>query len=95
MPAGFKAKAHGDVGVRVWKRFGEVHVYGIASGDERAIVPFWREKLFRQLGHRGGNPQQDLQDKGVIDSGCPMYKTGNMSYLIDYEEIDGGYVAFG
>ncbi|GJR73919.1 putative ribonuclease H-like domain-containing protein [Tanacetum coccineum] len=42
-----------------------------------------------------GNPQIDLQDKGVIDSGCSRHMTGNMSYLTDYEEIDGGYVAFG
>ncbi|GJV11012.1 retrovirus-related pol polyprotein from transposon TNT 1-94 [Tanacetum coccineum] len=44
---------------------------------------------------RQGNPQIDLQDKGVIDSGCSRHMTGNMSYLTDYEEIDGGYVAFG
>ncbi|GKC25837.1 hypothetical protein Tco_1027987 [Tanacetum coccineum] len=42
-----------------------------------------------------GNPQMDLQDKGVIDSGCSRHMTRNMSYLTDYEEIDGGYVAFG
>ncbi|GJR67501.1 putative ribonuclease H-like domain-containing protein, partial [Tanacetum coccineum] len=42
-----------------------------------------------------GNPQMDLQDKGVIDSGCSRHMTGNMSYLTNYEEIDGGYVAFG
>ncbi|GJZ14651.1 ribonuclease H-like domain-containing protein [Tanacetum coccineum] len=42
-----------------------------------------------------GNPQVDLQDQGVIDSGCSRHMTGNMSYLTDYEEIDGGYVAFG
>ncbi|GJR15381.1 ribonuclease H-like domain-containing protein [Tanacetum coccineum] len=42
-----------------------------------------------------GNPQMDLQDQGVIDSGCLRHMIGNMSYLIDYEEIDGGYVAFG
>ncbi|GJX40102.1 putative ribonuclease H-like domain-containing protein, partial [Tanacetum coccineum] len=42
-----------------------------------------------------GNPQQDLQEKGVIDSGCSRHMTGNMSYLTDFEEIDGGYVAFG
>ncbi|GKB74583.1 ribonuclease H-like domain-containing protein [Tanacetum coccineum] len=41
------------------------------------------------------NSQMDLQDKGVIDSGCSRHMTGNMSYLTDYEEIDGGYVAFG
>nr|GEZ35631.1 putative ribonuclease H-like domain-containing protein [Tanacetum cinerariifolium] len=42
-----------------------------------------------------GNPRMDLQDKGVIDSGCSRHMTGNMSYLTDYKEIDEGYVAFG
>nr|GEV94341.1 retrovirus-related Pol polyprotein from transposon TNT 1-94 [Tanacetum cinerariifolium] len=42
-----------------------------------------------------GNPQQDLKDKGVIDSGCSRHMTGNISYLTDYEKIDGGFVAFG
>ncbi|GJR37384.1 RNA-directed DNA polymerase, eukaryota [Tanacetum coccineum] len=42
-----------------------------------------------------GNPQQDLKDKGVIDSRCSRHMTGNISYLTDYEEIDGGFVAFG
>ncbi|GJV50357.1 putative ribonuclease H-like domain-containing protein [Tanacetum coccineum] len=37
----------------------------------------------------------DLQDKGVIDSGCSRHMTGNMSYLTDYKEIDRGYVTFG
>ncbi|GJW27309.1 putative ribonuclease H-like domain-containing protein [Tanacetum coccineum] len=37
----------------------------------------------------------DVQDQGVIDSGCSRHMTGNMSYLTNYEEIDGGYVAFG
>nr|GEU96537.1 hypothetical protein [Tanacetum cinerariifolium] len=41
-----------------------------------------------------GNPQMDLQGKGVIDSGCSRHMTGNMSYLTDYEEINRGYVAF-
>ncbi|GJT39694.1 hypothetical protein Tco_0939559 [Tanacetum coccineum] len=42
-----------------------------------------------------GNPQIDLQDQGMIDSGCSRHMTGNMSYITDYKEIDGGYVAFG
>ncbi|GKD10498.1 putative ribonuclease H-like domain-containing protein [Tanacetum coccineum] len=41
-----------------------------------------------------GNLHQDFQEKRVIDSGCSRHMTGNMSYLIDFEEIDGGYVAF-
>ncbi|GKF23434.1 hypothetical protein Tco_0075756 [Tanacetum coccineum] len=42
-----------------------------------------------------GNPQQDLQEKGVIDSRFLRYITGNMSYLTNSEEINKGYVAFG
>ncbi|GKE61720.1 hypothetical protein Tco_1512087 [Tanacetum coccineum] len=52
----------------------------------------WKPKT-KVLDH--SNPQMDLQDQGVIDSGCLRHMTGNMSYLIDFEEIDGGYVAFG
>ncbi|GJT73141.1 hypothetical protein Tco_1032427 [Tanacetum coccineum] len=37
----------------------------------------------------------NLEEKGVIDSGCSRHMTGNMSYLTDFEEIDRGYVAFG
>nr|GEX26055.1 hypothetical protein [Tanacetum cinerariifolium] len=33
-------------------------------------------------------------DKGVIDSGCSRHLTGNMSYLSDFEKLNGGYVAF-
>nr|GEW02024.1 putative ribonuclease H-like domain-containing protein [Tanacetum cinerariifolium] len=36
-----------------------------------------------------------LKDKGVIDSGCSRHMTGNMSYLSDFQELNGGYVAFG
>nr|GEU70122.1 hypothetical protein [Tanacetum cinerariifolium] len=42
-----------------------------------------------------GNPQHALKDKGVIDSGCSMHITGNMSYLSDFKELNGGYVSFG
>ncbi|GKB23712.1 putative ribonuclease H-like domain-containing protein [Tanacetum coccineum] len=35
-----------------------------------------------------------LTDQGVIDNGCSRHMTRNMSYLTDYEEIDGEYIAF-
>nr|GEW51070.1 chloramphenicol acetyltransferase-like domain-containing protein [Tanacetum cinerariifolium] len=38
---------------------------------------------------------QAPRDKGVIDSGCSRHITGNMSYLSDFEDLNGGYVAFG
>nr|GFB37554.1 ribonuclease H-like domain-containing protein [Tanacetum cinerariifolium] len=34
-------------------------------------------------------------NKGVIDSGCSRHMTGSMSYLSDFEELNGGYVTFG
>nr|GEU77769.1 synaptobrevin, longin-like domain protein [Tanacetum cinerariifolium] len=34
----------------------------------------------------------NLQDQGVIDNVCSRHMSWNMSYLTDYEEIDGGYV---
>nr|GEW80099.1 hypothetical protein [Tanacetum cinerariifolium] len=43
---------------------------------------------------RPGNPQQALKDKGVIDSGCSRHMIGNMYYLSDFKELNGGYVAF-
>nr|GEZ06520.1 putative ribonuclease H-like domain-containing protein [Tanacetum cinerariifolium] len=42
-----------------------------------------------------GHPQQALKDNRVIDSGCSRHMTGNMSYLSDFKEINGGYVVFG
>ncbi|GJR76004.1 retrovirus-related pol polyprotein from transposon TNT 1-94 [Tanacetum coccineum] len=63
----------------------------------------WNQQMSQKLGNDfemfnkacHGNPQQDLKDKGVIDSGCSRHMTGNRSYLTDYKEIDGGFVAFG
>nr|GEV12145.1 hypothetical protein [Tanacetum cinerariifolium] len=42
-----------------------------------------------------GNPQYALKDKEVINSGCSRHMIRNMSYLFDFEELNGGYVAFG
>ncbi|GJY41995.1 ribonuclease H-like domain-containing protein [Tanacetum coccineum] len=41
-----------------------------------------------------GNPQYALQDQGIFDNGCSRHITGNKFYLFDYQDIDGGFVAF-
>nr|GEY30315.1 ribonuclease H-like domain-containing protein [Tanacetum cinerariifolium] len=41
------------------------------------------------------DPQYALKDKGLIDSGCSRHMIGNMSYLSDFQDLNGGYVAFG
>ncbi|GJY89349.1 hypothetical protein Tco_0504545 [Tanacetum coccineum] len=39
------------------------------------------------------HPQKE--DQCYVDSGCSRHMTGNMSYLSDFKEFDGGYVTFG
>ncbi|GJY65547.1 hypothetical protein Tco_0467785 [Tanacetum coccineum] len=61
----------------------------------KAVVNAARPKVvLNAVKGNQGNPQIDLQDQGVIDSGCSRHMTENMSYLTDFEEINGRYVAF-
>nr|GEU88174.1 putative ribonuclease H-like domain-containing protein [Tanacetum cinerariifolium] len=53
------------------------------------------QKTLTFLFHVHGNLQHALKDKGVIDTGCSRHMTGKISYLSDFEAINGGYVAFG
>ncbi|GJY57069.1 hypothetical protein Tco_0456184 [Tanacetum coccineum] len=81
------------------KRVNTVNDKNVSAARPNAVVNTARPKavLSAVMGNKGnaGNPQQDLKDKEVIDSGCSRHMTGNISYLTDYEEIDGGFVAFG
>ncbi|GJX50768.1 ribonuclease H-like domain-containing protein, partial [Tanacetum coccineum] len=40
-------------------------------------------------------PQRALQNKGIVDSGCSRHMTGNKAYLAEYQDFNGGPVAFG
>ncbi|GJT05754.1 reverse transcriptase domain-containing protein [Tanacetum coccineum] len=40
-------------------------------------------------------PHRALQNKGIVDSGCSMHMTGNKAYLAEYQDFNGGPVAFG
>ncbi|GKE22226.1 hypothetical protein Tco_1433738, partial [Tanacetum coccineum] len=46
-----------------------------------------KETVF--LVDKKGKPQQD--DTGFVDSGCSRHMTGNIAYLLDFKEFDGGY----
>nr|GEW87455.1 hypothetical protein [Tanacetum cinerariifolium] len=41
------------------------------------------------------NLQYTLKDQEIFDSGCSRHMTGNKSFFTDYQEIDGGFFAFG
>nr|GEZ55832.1 hypothetical protein [Tanacetum cinerariifolium] len=36
------------------------------------------------------DPQKALKNKGIVDSGCSRHMTGNMAYLVDYQDYNGG-----
>ncbi|GKD88439.1 putative ribonuclease H-like domain-containing protein [Tanacetum coccineum] len=40
-------------------------------------------------------PHKTLQNKGIVDSGCSRHMTGNKAYLAEYQDFNGGPVAFG
>ncbi|GJW54066.1 ribonuclease H-like domain-containing protein [Tanacetum coccineum] len=42
-----------------------------------------------------GNPQQALKNKGIFDSRCSRHVTRNKDFLTNYQDIDGGFIAFG
>ncbi|GJR89899.1 putative ribonuclease H-like domain-containing protein [Tanacetum coccineum] len=41
-----------------------------------------------------GDPQVALKDTRIFYSGCSRHMTGNKSYLTDFQDYDGGFVAF-
>ncbi|GJS15127.1 hypothetical protein Tco_0409599 [Tanacetum coccineum] len=41
------------------------------------------------------NPHRTRKNKGIIDSGCSRHMTENKAYLADFQDFNGGPVAFG
>ncbi|GKA05888.1 hypothetical protein Tco_0685008 [Tanacetum coccineum] len=42
-----------------------------------------------------GLSTQNFTDKGIVDSGCSRHMTGNKAYVAEYQDFNGGPVAFG
>ncbi|GJT07895.1 ribonuclease H-like domain-containing protein [Tanacetum coccineum] len=43
---------------------------------------------------KNDNPQRALKNKRIVDSGCSRYMTDNKAYLVEYQDYNGGHVAF-
>ncbi|GKA57771.1 putative ribonuclease H-like domain-containing protein, partial [Tanacetum coccineum] len=52
------------------------------------------KRVTSAVGKKGGDPQVALKDTGIFDSRCSTHMTENKSYLIDYQDYNGGFVAF-
>ncbi|GKA40031.1 hypothetical protein Tco_0732624 [Tanacetum coccineum] len=70
-------------------------VYTVRANGVNAVKTSacWVWRPTRPNGASLGKPQ--INDKGFVDSGCSRNMTGNIAYLSNFKEFDGGYVTFG
>ncbi|GJR73465.1 hypothetical protein Tco_0085830 [Tanacetum coccineum] len=55
-----------------------------------------RQKISNQKFNTGKDyPHRALKNKGIVDSGCSRHMTGNKAYLDEFQDFNGGPVAFG
>nr|GFB21551.1 copia protein [Tanacetum cinerariifolium] len=80
--------------IKDWKSDSEDEDDSRAKIEKKTINPSVAKVEFVKHKQQSQNARKTVKN-GVIDSGCSRHITGNKSFLIDYEEIDGGFVAFG
>nr|GEY10052.1 hypothetical protein [Tanacetum cinerariifolium] len=98
-----EAKASADKPKVVRKNFGSLLIEDwISDSEDKAeskskikketVKPSFAKIKFVKSKKQVKSPRKTTVKQGMIDSGCSRHMTKNMFYLIDYEEIDGGYV---
>ncbi|GJS01504.1 ribonuclease H-like domain-containing protein [Tanacetum coccineum] len=60
------------------------------KSSQREIRPIWNN-VQRVMDY----PHRALKNKGIVDSGCSRHMTGNKAYLAEFQDFNGGPVAFG
>ncbi|GKC81906.1 ribonuclease H-like domain-containing protein, partial [Tanacetum coccineum] len=72
-------------------------VSAVGEKRETAVKPSTGCNWRPQKHHYWQNdyPHRALQNKGIVDSGCSRHMTGNKAYLAEYQDFNGGTVAFG
>ncbi|GKB78271.1 hypothetical protein Tco_0945166, partial [Tanacetum coccineum] len=75
----------------------KVNVVSTVGGKrETAVKPSagcnWRPQRYNW---HNDCPHRSLKNKGIVDSGCSRHMTGNKAYLAEFQDFNGGPVAFG
>ncbi|GJW40000.1 putative ribonuclease H-like domain-containing protein [Tanacetum coccineum] len=75
----------------------EIVVKPLAGCNWRPKRHYWNKfsKYNGGSNSRKYNSQRALKNKGIVDSGCSMHMTGNKAYLAEYQDYNGGPIAFG
>ncbi|GJR46936.1 hypothetical protein Tco_1315039 [Tanacetum coccineum] len=75
----------------------KVNVVSTVEGKrETAVKPSagcnWRPQRYNW---HNDYPHRALKNKGIVDSGCSRHMTGNKAYLAEFQDFNGGPIAFG
>nr|GEW45709.1 ribonuclease H-like domain-containing protein [Tanacetum cinerariifolium] len=73
----------------------KTEIESVPKQKEPSFVPTFKHVKTPRASVKKGNPQQALKDKCVINNGCSRHMIRNISFLLDFKEINRGYVAFG
>ncbi|GJR58225.1 putative ribonuclease H-like domain-containing protein [Tanacetum coccineum] len=66
----------------------------VNTGRSKQLVPTCNSNSFSPVRPQD-HPLKNMEDRGIFDSGCSGYMTGNKDHLDDFEEYKGGSVTFG
>ncbi|GKC21284.1 ribonuclease H-like domain-containing protein [Tanacetum coccineum] len=83
-----------EVQPKVWSDAPIIEEYESDSDDECVTVQT-KGNDTPSFAIKQDNLHRNLQNKGIIDSGCSRHITGNKAYLADFQDINGVPVAFG
>ncbi|GJU00691.1 putative ribonuclease H-like domain-containing protein [Tanacetum coccineum] len=88
----------GDKAVSAVGGIRETTVKPSAGCDWRSKRHYWN----KFSNYNGGSnsrkyddPHKTLKNKGIVDSGCSRHMTENKAYIAEYQDYNGGPVAFG
>ncbi|GKA46963.1 ribonuclease H-like domain-containing protein [Tanacetum coccineum] len=75
----------------------ETTVKALAGYNWRSKRHYWNKVSKYNSGSnssKNDDLQKGLKNKGIVNSGCSRYMTGNKAYLVEYQDYNGGLVAF-
>ncbi|GJT61215.1 putative ribonuclease H-like domain-containing protein [Tanacetum coccineum] len=71
----------------------------VGGKRETAVKPSagcnWRPQRYHGGSKYNGLSKLSSKNKGIVDSGCSRHMTGNKAYLAEFQDYNGGPVAFG
>ncbi|GJZ03170.1 putative ribonuclease H-like domain-containing protein [Tanacetum coccineum] len=90
---------------KVWSDAPIIKEYESDGDDECVVIPTKQQatpsfakqqvKTPREETCLRDYPHRALKNKGIVDSGCSRHMTGNKAYLDEFQDFNGGPVAFG